>query len=173
MSARRETGPSSVDAGESLKLVGFRIDDWRFAVRLEQVQTSLMPCEITRVFHTPDFIRGIISLRGTIVCVLELGRLLGMGGSPRPHHRFLVVSHGGVQAAIPVHDVFRVPEIPAGAVEPLPPSLDASQRTLLEGVINMSSLPEADAVAGMDTLTLVDARTLFEAPEVVSLRSRR
>ena len=125
-------GPSS-DEQDVLKLVGFRIDDWRFAVRLAQVQTSLMPCRITRVFHTPPFVSGIISLRGTIVCVLDLGRLLGLGGSTATHRRFLVVRESGIQAAIPVHDVFRIPDIPAELVEPLPPSVEPSQRSILEG----------------------------------------
>lgn len=156
-----------------LKLVGFRIEDWRFAVRLEQVRTSLMPCEVTRVFQTPEFVRGIISLRGTIVGVLDLGRLLGLDESTRAHHRFLVVSESGIQAAIPVHDVFRIPEIPADRVEPVPSSLDAPLRAILEGVINTSGIQGIDADGGEDTLTLLDVATLFDAPNVRALRSTR
>ncbi len=169
MSAPREDAAD----GSVLRLVGFRIADWRFCVRLAQVQTSLMPCEITRVFHTPEFVRGIISLRGIIVCVLDLGRLLGLGGQADAHHRFLVVSEGGVQAAIPVRDVFRVPEIPGGLVDPLPASVAPAHRTILEGVINTAGLEGADGGTGEDTLTLIDAGTLFDAPEVAALRSRR
>jgi purine-binding chemotaxis protein CheW len=156
-----------------LRLVGFRIADWRFCIRLSQVQTSLMPCEITRVFHTPAFVRGIISLRGIIVCVLDLGSLLGLGGRSDSHHRFLVVSDSGIQAAIPVDEVFRIPEIPAGLVEPLPASVAPAHRTILEGVINTAGLEEQEGTAGEDTLTLLDAAALFEAPEVAALRSRR
>lgn len=156
-----------------LRLVGFRIADWRFCVRLSQVQTSLMPCEITRVFHTPEYVRGIISLRGIIVCVLDLGRLLGLGGQADAFQRFLVVSDAGIQAAIPVSEVFRIPEIPADLVEPLPASVSASQRGVLEGVINTSGLEGLDGQGGEDTLTLIDAGTLFESPEIASLRSRR
>ena len=32
-----------------LDLVGFRIEHWRFVVRLSQVKTSVMPTEVTRV----------------------------------------------------------------------------------------------------------------------------
>jgi purine-binding chemotaxis protein CheW len=156
-----------------LRLVGFRIADWRFCIRLSQVQTSLMPCEITRVFHTPEFVRGIISLRGIIVCVLDLGRLLGLSGRSDSHQRFLVVSDSGIQAAIPVGDVFRIPEIPAGLVEPLPASVAPAHRTILEGVINTASLEDVEGTTGEDTLTLLDAAALFEAPEVAALRSRR
>ena len=159
--------------GTVLRLVGFRIADWRFCVRLSQVQTSLMPCEITRIFHTPEFIRGIISLRGIIVCVLDLGRLLGLDVRADSHHRFLVVSESGIQAAIPVGDVFRIPEIPDGLIEPLPASVAPAHRAILEGVINTAGLEGMDGRTGQDTLTLIDAGSLFEAPEVAALRSRR
>jgi purine-binding chemotaxis protein CheW len=164
--------PDAEDASV-LRLVGFRIADWRFCIRLSQVQTSLMPCEVTRVFHTPEFVRGIISLRGIIVCVLDLGRLLGLSAQTDSHHRFLVVSHSGIQAAIPVGDVFRIPEIPVDLVEPLPASVAPAHRTILEGVINTAGLPDVEGTAGQDTLTLIDAGSLFESPEVAALRSRR
>jgi purine-binding chemotaxis protein CheW len=163
----------SAEGATALRLVGFRIADWRFCIRLAQVQTSLMPCEITRVFHTPEFIRGIISLRGIIVCVLDLGRLLGLAGRSDSQQRFLVVSDSGVQAAIPVGEVFRIPEIPADLIEPLPASVDPAKRAILEGVINTAGLEGVDGRTGQDTLTLIDAGTLFEAPEVAALRSRR
>jgi purine-binding chemotaxis protein CheW len=131
-----------------------------------------MPTEVTRVFHTPEFVRGIVSLRGTIVCVLDLGRLLGLESPPGTHRRFLVVRESGVQAAIPVHDVFRVPEIPPGRVETLPPSIETSQRAILEGVLNTTGM-EGVAESGVDTLTLLDVRSLFEAPQVAALRGRR
>jgi hypothetical protein len=83
------------------------------------------------------------------------------------------VSESGIQAALPVHEVFRVPEIPAAHLEPLPQGVDASQRAILEGVINMSTIEQAEAAEGRDTLTLLDVASLFEAPQVQALRSRR
>jgi purine-binding chemotaxis protein CheW len=150
--------------------VGFRIEDWRFAVRLEQVQTAIMPCAITRVFHVPDYIRGIVSLRGTIVGVLDLGRLLGLEAGTASYQRLLVVTSRAVQAAIPVHEVFRVPDVPADAVAPVPPGVQAPQRLLLEGVINAAAVPGWQAQEGEATITLIDVATIFESPGVRSLR---
>jgi purine-binding chemotaxis protein CheW len=156
--------------GDALKLVGFRIEDWRFAIRLEQVQTAIMPCPITRVFHMPDFVLGIISLRGTMVGVLDLGRLLGMtGGSGGGFRRLLVVSGRGIQAAIPVHDVFRIPDVAAGLVAPIPASVPPAFKAYLEGVINTTALPGCTAAEGEATITLVDVSAIFDSPAVRAL----
>ena len=159
--------------GEVLRLVGFRIEDWRFAVRLAQVQTSVMPSQVTRVHHMPPFVQGIISLRGTIVCVLDLGNLLGLPSSGSAPQRFIVVSADGAQAAIPVHDVFRVPDVTASVVEPQPPSMDASHREFLTGVINLSTVHGTDRAIGEDTLTVLDVGALFSSPRIRALRGLR
>lgn len=158
------------DQDETLHLVGFRIEHWRFAVRLAQVKTSMLPCPITRVFHTPPFVHGIISLHGSIVCVVDLGRLLGMRGIGSKYRRFLVVSDHGIEAAIPVHDVFRIPEIPASAIGPVPAHVGAEERALLEGVINTSGLGAGFEETNEDTITLVDAATLFDSRPIRALR---
>lgn len=155
---------------ESLKLVGFRIEDWRFAVRLEQVKTAIMPSTITRVFHVPDYIRGIISIRGTIVGVLDLGQLLGLSRATGGYSRLLVVSGGGVQAAIPVHDVFRVPDIAPDAVVPLPTNLQPSQKQYLEGIVNTAGLAGYSGREGEDTITLIDVAMIVDSQALRELR---
>lgn len=154
---------------DTLKLVGFRIEDWRFAVRLEQVKTSIMPSEVTRVFHLPEYIKGIISLRGTMVGVLDLGALLGVTHTSTGFQRFLVVSGGTVQAAIPVHDVFRTPDVALSQVEAVPPSVPTGQRHYLEGIVNTSGGAEV-SLRGEDTITLIDVAMVFESPALRELR---
>lgn len=155
---------------ESLKLVGFRIEDWRFAVRLEQVKTAIMPSTITRVFHVPEYIRGIISLRGTIVGVLDLGRLLGLSRGTGGYSRLLVVSGGGVQAAIPVHDVFRIPDIAPDAVDALPSNLQPSLKQYLEGIVNTSGMENQSRGDGEDTITLIDVAMIVDSQALRDLR---
>jgi len=158
------------DDVDLLHLVGFRIEHWRFAVRLSQVKTSMLPCAITRVFHTPAYVQGIISLHGAIVCVLDLGRLLGLRSTGAKYGRFIVISDDGIEAAIPVHDVFRIPEVPASEIGPVPLHVPSESRSLLEGIINTSSLGSQFADAAEDTITLVNAATLFDSKPLRALR---
>ena len=161
----------SVEGDDALHLVGFRIEHWRFAIRLAQVKTSMLPCPITRVFRTPPYVRGIISLHGMIVGVLDLGQLLGLRSSGAKYGRFLVINSGSVDAAIPVHEVFRVPEVASDSVEPVPVHVSPDQRGLLEGVINLSAL-QASNDSGEDTITLLNAAQLFDAPPMRALRGQ-
>ncbi len=153
----------------TLSLVGFRIGHWRFAVRLAQVKTSVMPSRVTPVWLMPGWVRGIISLHGSIVCVLDLGRLLGLPDDTARPARFMVLKDGALEAAIPVHEVFRVPEIPVDRVEPLPTTLGPAQRELLEGTINTASIDMTARGEAEDILTLIDTTTLFGSPIVRAL----
>ena len=93
----------------------------------------------------------------------------GLSRSTAGYQRLLVVSSGGVQAAIPVHDVFRIPDILPDAVEALPTSVSHAQKQYLEGIINTSGIAEWKD-AGEDTITLVDVVTLFDTPAIRELR---
>lgn len=170
MKGPERTEGSTTPTEPPLELVGFRIGDWRFAVRLSQVKTSVMPTEVTRVWLMPPWVKGIISLHGNIVCVLDLGQLLGLADVSSRWSRLMVITDGRVEAAIPVHEVFRIPEVPAQLVEPLPPTVDARNRELLQGIVNTTALSPDRSGGGEDTLTLIDTSQLFAAPEVKALR---
>lgn len=157
------------DSSEPLELMGFRIEHWRFAVRLSQVKTSMMPCPVTRVFLTPPFVSGIISLHGSIVCVLDLGKLLALSSSGAKFRRFVVLSDNGVEAAIPAHDVFRIPDVNPSEIEPVPANLPPDHRMLLEGVINQAAREDVHPEVG-NTITLLNAKTLFDSPPLRALR---
>ena len=164
--------PRSTDDATALSLVGFRIDHWRFAVRLAQVKTSMLPCPITRVFRTPPYVKGVISLHGAIVGVLDLGRLLGLRSSGAKFNRFIVINDGSLEAAIPVHDVFRLPEVSLDRVEPVPVHVTPDNRALLEGIINISGLNATAEGPGEDTITLINTPQLFDAPPIRALRGQ-
>jgi purine-binding chemotaxis protein CheW len=163
-------GAGFADDRDVLRLVGFRIEDWRFAVRFSQVRTSVLPCAVTRVFLLPSFVRGVINLRGTVVCVLDLGTLLGLDVEAGKMQRLLVVRDGGIEAAIPVNDVFRVPDLAADLVEPVPSGVSSAHREFIEGVVNLSRVPGIDFSSAEATLTLIDVASIFASTPVRALR---
>ena len=58
-------------------LVCFRIGKETFGVDIFSVREIVRVQEITKVPGAPDFVLGVINLRGRIISVVDLGRQLG------------------------------------------------------------------------------------------------
>lgn len=63
---------------ELLQLVSFKIGDEEFGVDILSVQEINRMSQITKVPNTPEFIEGVINLRGRIIPVIDLRVKLGM-----------------------------------------------------------------------------------------------
>jgi purine-binding chemotaxis protein CheW len=79
--ARVRTG--NVPPAGRLELVTFTLAAESYAVETRYVHEIVPVKELTEVPLTPEFLRGVTNLRGEILPVFDLGRLLGLG---RPQH---------------------------------------------------------------------------------------
>ncbi len=70
-----------MDSGETTKLVCFYLHDQEYAAHIREIKETLVMRPITRVFLTPNWLSGILNLRGDIVAVLDLALLLGLPAS--------------------------------------------------------------------------------------------
>lgn len=61
-----------------MQLVGFTIGKEQFGVDILMVQEIIRSAPITSVPNSPDFIEGVINLRGNIIPVIELRKRLGL-----------------------------------------------------------------------------------------------
>jgi purine-binding chemotaxis protein CheW len=64
-------------AATSLHLVGFRIGRETFGVPISLVHEIVRVPEITAVPEAPDFVEGVINLRGKIVSIVDLRKRFG------------------------------------------------------------------------------------------------
>jgi len=65
-------------ASDEIQLVVFKLGREEYGVSILQVQEIKRMTEITRVPHTPDYIKGVINLRGSVLPVLDLRRRLNL-----------------------------------------------------------------------------------------------
>lgn len=63
--------------GELLQLVSFVVEDEEFGVNILKVQEIIRPVDITRVPNAPEFVEGVINLRGGIIPVVDLRNRFG------------------------------------------------------------------------------------------------
>ncbi|MFQ5950152.1 MAG: chemotaxis protein CheW, partial [Nitrospiria bacterium] len=88
----REDIPEDADLPEEIiELLAFRLADEAYAVDLEKVKEIIRLAEITHVPRAPAIIKGISSLRGTIMPIFELRTRLGLRESPSDRRTRIIV----------------------------------------------------------------------------------
>jgi purine-binding chemotaxis protein CheW len=126
--------PAAVVNDGIRQLVTFHLDGEEFAVDILKVQEIIRMMDLTRVPNTPEFIQGVINLRGKVVPVIGLRQRFGL-----PHRegdaqsRIVVVEVAGTVAGLVVDSVSEVLRISEAVVEP-PPKLVRMDRDYISGV---------------------------------------
>jgi len=59
---------------EATQYLTFKLDEEVFALDVAKVREILEESSITKVPQTPDFMRGVINLRGSVVPVIDMRR---------------------------------------------------------------------------------------------------
>ena len=111
----------SKPAKQESQLVVFSIKNEEFGVDITQVKEIVKLTDITFVPKAPQFIEGVINLRGHIVAIVDLAKRLGFPSSPRDDDtRIIVVEIGSSLVGMIVDSVSEVLKLPAGSIEEVP-----------------------------------------------------
>lgn len=111
----------------------FRLGDEEFALEITKVREVLDFTEITKVPRAPEFMRGVINLRGNVVLVIDLRLNLGMTANQRTVDTCIViveVNMGGelIQLGALADSVQEVVNLERSQIEP-PPRLGTKLNT--------------------------------------------
>jgi purine-binding chemotaxis protein CheW len=102
-----------------LHIVGFQVGRETYGVAITSLQEIVRVPEITAVPDAPDYMEGVINLRGKIVSVIDLRKRFGdKQARPAKRNRILVVEHKGRLCGLIVDSASEVLKIPASDVEP-------------------------------------------------------
>jgi purine-binding chemotaxis protein CheW len=120
------------------QVVVFRLDKEEFGVPIHSVQEIVrVPDELIHVPRAPAFVEGVITLRGSVLPVIDLRLRLGLPHVQRSdRQRIMVFLIGEVRTGFIVDEVAEVLKIPKSVIEPLP-KLSDSQGRLLSRMANM------------------------------------
>jgi purine-binding chemotaxis protein CheW len=116
-------GTAHAASGNELQqLVSFKIGDEEFGVDILQVQEINRMLEVTRVPNAPEFVDGVINLRGKVIPIIALRRRFGMERKENDKNtRIVVVELDGKIVGFVVDAVREVLRIPKSVTEPPPP----------------------------------------------------
>lgn len=78
--------------GSSSQFLTFTLDHERYAVEIPKVREVLEFTSVNRVPRTPEYLRGVINLRGNIVPVIDLRLKLGLSRTERTIDTCIVIT---------------------------------------------------------------------------------
>ena len=73
------------------KYVTFVLDEEFYALDIEQVREVLEFTKVTKVPQTPEFVRGVINLRGNVVPVVDLRLKFGLTETLKTVHSRIII----------------------------------------------------------------------------------
>lgn len=123
------------DTREVLQLVTFRLGNEEYSMDILKVQEIIRHMDLTRVPRTPDFVDGVINLRGRVIPVLDLRKRFGMPADEKTDEtRIIVVDVDNSVVGFKVDAVSEVLRLPADTVEPPPTIVKGAESDYIKGV---------------------------------------
>ncbi|MBI5893184.1 MAG: chemotaxis protein CheW [Deltaproteobacteria bacterium] len=118
-----------------LQLVTFNMGKEEFSVEILKVQEIIRMMEITRIPKSPDFVEGVINLRGKVIPIIDLRKRFGLPKIDKDTDtRIIVIESGGKSIGLIVDSVSEVLRLPASTVEPPPEIVGGIDSEYIEGV---------------------------------------
>ena len=120
---------------ELLQLVTFSTGDEEFGVDILRVQEIIRTMAITKVPKAPEFVEGVINLRGKVIPIIDLRRRFGLQSKAHDKHtRIIVIEINTMIVGFVVDSVSEVLRIPTSTVEPPPPVVAGLESEYISGV---------------------------------------
>ncbi|HWR40876.1 MAG TPA: chemotaxis protein CheW [Patescibacteria group bacterium] len=115
------------------QLVVFRLGKEFYGISIAQVREIITEQNATKLPRTPEFMTGIINIRGKIVPVVELAARLGLNIEKADDRRIMIVETGGQEIGVIVDEVAEVLHLPESAIEE-PLEISSDKREHIRGI---------------------------------------
>ena len=123
------------NTGELLQLVSFKLGNEEFGIDILMVQEINRMLEITKVPKSPDFIEGVINLRGRVIPIINLRKKFGLPDKETDEStRIVVVNLSDKVIGMIVDAVSEVLRLSSNTVEPPPPMVSGVESEYIKGV---------------------------------------
>jgi purine-binding chemotaxis protein CheW len=141
------------------ELIAFRVGEQVFCVDIMAVREIRGWTPATPLPRAPDYVRGVINLRGAVLPIVDLGSRLGLQTTEATaRHVIMVVHLGGRAVGLLVDAVSDIVTIPDDMVQPTPDIASEQVKTFVRGLFALDGkmvslialdkvLPEPEAEA--------------------------
>lgn len=120
---------------ETVQMIGFKLGKEFFGISIINVQEIIRHQDITMVPRTPEFVEGVISLRGRVIPVINLRKRFAMAFAEKTKEtRIVIVELDCGTVGFIVDAVAEVTSIPKKSIDPAPPTATGISKEYIQGV---------------------------------------
>lgn len=130
------SGATAARANCPAQLISFAIGDDQYGVDIMAVREIKGWSEITPLPRQPDYVRGVLNLRGVIVPIVDLRCRFGQGMTEAtPLHIVIIVHIGGKPIGLLADRVLDIVSLDPSQVKPVPRVAQAQRLNFLSGLV--------------------------------------
>ncbi len=113
----------------------FSSDDEKFGLSIHEVREIISFQKITKVPEQPDYIRGIINLRGNVIPTVDVRKRFGQPtGQYTDHTCIIIVDMAGMSAGLIVDEVLEVMTLGMDEISELPDIHEQQEGKFISGI---------------------------------------
>jgi purine-binding chemotaxis protein CheW len=113
--------PAMTDETDTRQYITFLANGQEFASPIMSIREIRGWTDTTPLPNVPDYVRGVINLRGMVLPVIDLKARLGLGlTEATPKNVIIVINAGGRQTGLLVDAVSDIISVSAGEIQPPP-----------------------------------------------------
>jgi purine-binding chemotaxis protein CheW len=131
------TGTSAAQAAvPQIQFISFALGDDQYGVDIMAVREIKGWADITHLPKQPEYVRGVLNLRGAIVPIVDLRCRFGQGlTETTPLHIVIIVQIGGRQIGLIGDRVLDIVSVDASQIQKVPRTGHAEQADFLSGLV--------------------------------------
>src|SRR6202011_734632 len=131
----RSRGRSAVRMSETIQVVSFRLGSEEYGVDIAQVREINRMVAVTHVPRAPQFMEGVINLRGQLIPIIDFRARFGMTRAQHTKNTRIVVTEiGAKRVGMVVDSVSEVLRLPVDQIEPAPEMITGVHTEYIKGV---------------------------------------
>lgn len=120
---------------QDLQAVVFMLNKAYYGVPILQVQEIVKMTEITELPNTPDFVQGIVNLRGKIIPIIDMRKRFGLPEEVIDENwKILILKAEDVLFGVMVDQISEVEKVPASLIEKPPKIVAGVNGKFINGI---------------------------------------
>ena len=133
-----ENNENKVDVENSINLVTFKLGNNEYAIDIMQAKEIIKMEKITLIPNAPDYVEGVINLRGNIIPIVDLKKRFNLEENDGEKNTgIIIVKIDDVDMGIIIDAISKVVSISNSNIQPPPPMLSGIGQKYIKGVAKL------------------------------------